>query len=253
MASKIGLIKGFVQGAVWSGKAGQRVLLPFQDTVLEAAFTYGGELVEAMTFSDQGVLGTSQSCLQSEECGVTMSTEDLSWSFLQAATLSTAQTRTDPVLVTESFTLSEVDTGNSTFAISDAIDTSSAATLDLYGLDTDGISVADIDGNQIPATVSGQTITLDADYTGQTVTAQYTRAALSDEEVIYLGSGARRQTVGVYGRFFGCPGTLLIVVPKAAVQPGLEFGVSGGSVASLGLNLKAIRQNGYFAEITRLS
>lgn len=250
--AKIGLIKGFVQGCVWSGSGSERIFLPFQDTVMEATFSYTGELVESMTFSDQGVMGASQACLQSEACGFNMVTEDISWSFLQASTLSTAETRTKPVLVTETFTASDVTADPFTELTLSNTPVTTSADLAESGLPTVGVSVAGIDGNQLAATVSGSTVTLDQDVTGQRITVQYLRAALSTEEVIYLGQGQRREQVGVYGKFFGCPGTLLIVAPKCAVTPSLEFGVSSGSVAQAGLNLQALRQNGYFAEITRL-
>lgn len=250
--AKLGLIKGFVQGCVWSGKGTERVFLPFQDTVQSATFTYTGELVESMTFSDQGVLGASQACLQTEACGFTMDTSDISWSMLQAATLSTAETRTKPVLVTETFTASDVTADPFTEITVSNAPVTTAADLEEYGLPAVGVSVAGIDGNQFTATLSGSVVTLDQDVTGQRITVQYLRAALSTEEVIYIGAGARREQVGVYGTFFGCPGNLLIVAPKCAVTPSLDFGVSSGSTATAALNLTALRQNGYFAEITRL-
>ena len=252
MTKGLGIIKGFVQGNVWALQNGSRVFLPFQDTVQSAEFMYSGELVETTTFSDQGVLGASRACLQSEECGFTMETSDISWNFLQAATLSTAETRTKPVLVTETFTASDVTADPFTeITVSNTIVTTQAD-LDEYSLPASGVSVAGLDGTQYAATVSGSVVTLDQDVTGTRVTVQYLRPALTTEEVIYLGAGARRQEVGVYGKFFGCPGVLLIVAPRCAVTPGLSFGVSSGSVASASLNLKALRTNGYFAEITRL-
>lgn len=254
-AQKLGLLKGFIQGTVWSGLGDSRIMLPFQDTVKEASFTYTGELVMAETFSDAGILGASQACLQKEECGFSMVTDDLSWSFIQAATLSEAAARTTPVLITETFTASQL-TGTApnevtTLTVSKTPVTTEAA-VTAAGLPSVGVSVANIDGVQIPATVAGSVITLDDDYTGDRITVQYLRAALTNEEVIYLGSGTRRQEVGVYGTFFGCPGSLLIVAPKCAVQPNLNMGVSAGNIASATLELKALRANGYFAEITRL-
>jgi len=250
--AKIGILKGFVQGSVWSGRGNSRVFLPFQDTILEAKFMYSGETVEAKTFSDAGILGTSNSCLQSEEAGFEMSTQDISWSLLQAATLSSAVTRTSPVLVTETFTASTVVGDDSTVTLSATPVVNNAAAEDIYGLPDAGFSVADIDGKQLVATLAGSVVTLDGDLTGTQVTVQYLRAPLAQEEVIYLGAGERRQEVGVYGKFFGCPGSLLIVAPKCAVVPSLDFGVSGGNTATAGLKLQCIRSNGYFAEITRL-
>lgn len=250
--AKLGILKGFVQGSVWSGKGNTRVFLPFQDTILEAKFMYSGEIVEAKTFSDAGILGTSNACLQSEEAGFEMSTGDISWSMLQAATLSSAQSRTTPVLVTETFTASTLVAGDSTVTLSATPVIDNAAAEAIYGLPDAGFSVADIDGVQIVGTLAGSVFTLDGDMTGQNITVQYLRAPLAAEEVIYLGSGERRQEVGVYGKFFGCPGSLLIVAPKCAVVPSLDFGVSGGNTATAGLKLQCIRSNGYFAEITRL-
>lgn len=253
MTQKLGLLKGFIQGCVYSGSGTTRTLLPFQDTVLSATFTYTGELAMAETFSDQGVLGASQACLQKEECGFSMETNDISWSFLQASTLSNSETRTKPVLVTETFTASDVagDPAATTLTLTHTPVTT-APELAEAGLPAVGVVVANIDGTQITPSLSGSLVTLDADYSGDRITVQYLRAPLTGEEVIYLGSGTRREQVGVYGTFFGCPGSLLIVAPKAAVVPSLNFGVSSGNTASAQLELKVLRENGYFAEITRL-
>jgi hypothetical protein len=253
MAKKLGLLKGFIQGCVWSGSGDTRVFLPFQDTVLNAEFTYTGELVMAETFSDQGILGASQACLQKEECGFNLSTNDLSWSILQAATLSTSAARTKPILVTESFTASTVDgdPAVSTYTLANTPITTPEAIAEA-GLPSSGVAAANIDGVNLEATVAGSVVTLDADVTGDRVTVQYLRAPLTGEEVIYLGSGTRREQVGVYGTFFGCPGSLLIVAPKTAVVPNFSLGVSSGSTAEITLELKVLRENGYFAEITRL-
>lgn len=253
--AKLGILKGFIQGTIWEGAGNDRIMLPFQDTVVEAEFTYTGELVMTETFSDQGILGASAACLQKESCGFTLSSNDLSWSLLQAATLSTAVERDEPVLVTETFTASSVsgEAPNqvSTFTLTHVPVTAAADVL-AAGLPTSGISAANIDGVQIVATMAASVVTLDDNYTGEAITVQYLRAPLTGEEVIYLGSGSRRQEVGIYGKFFGCPGSLLIVAPKCAVTPNMSLGVSDGSIATVGLELMALRQNGYFAEITRL-
>lgn len=251
MAKKIGLLKGFAQGTVWSGDGDSRILLPFQDSVIEAEFTYTGDLVMSETFSDQGILGASAACLQKEACGFNLNSDNLSWSLMQAATLSTAAERTEPVMIIETIQATEVDTGSTTITVSQAPVTDADA-IAAAGLPSVGVSVANIDGDQIPATVSGSVITLDADYTGDAITVQYLRAALTGEEVIYLGRGNRRENVGVYGRFFGCPGSVLVVAPQCAVNPNVSMGVSDGSTATLALELMCIRTNGYFAEITRL-
>lgn len=249
--AKIGLLKGFAEGAVFSGVGNTRILLPFQDTVVAAEISYTGELAIAETFSAQGVLGASQACLQKEEVTVTISSSDLSWSMLQAATLSEAEERTAPVLVSETFTASEVTTGNTTHTLKHTpVTTVEAVTA--AGLPTSGVSVANLDGNQIVGTLGGSVLTLDDDYTGDSLTVQYLRAPLTNEEVIYLGSGERRDQVGFYGRFFGCPGSILVVAPRCAVKPALSMGVSSGNTATVGLELQALRTNGYFLELTRL-
>ena len=249
--AKLGILKGYVNGTVWEGKGASRIMLPFQDTVVEAEFTYTGELVMTETFSEQGILGASAACLQKEACGFTLSSDDLSWSLLQAATLSSAAERTAPVMVTETVVLSQVATDVSTYTLQ-YTPVTTAPELEAAGLPTVGVSVAGIDGEQYTPTIAGSVVTLDDDYTGESVTFQYLRAPLTGEETIYLGQGARRQNVGVYGRFFGCPGSLLIVAPNCAVNPNLAMGVSDGNIASVGLELMALRTNGYFAEITRL-
>lgn len=254
-AKKLGLLKGFAEGTVWSGDGDSRILLPFQDTILEAEFTYTGDLVMSETFSSQGILGASAACLQKEACGFNMTSDNLSWSMLQAATLSTAATRTDPVMVIETITARETDDGGgspvTTVTVSNTPVTTTAD-LDNYGLPASGVKVANIDGVQLAATVSGSIITLDDNYSGDAITVQYLRDPLTEEEVIYLGQGQRRENVGVYGRFFGCPGSILIVAPNCAVNPNVSMGVSDGSTASLSIELMCLRTNGYFAEITRL-
>lgn len=245
------IYKGFVQGSIWAGKGAQRVYLPFQDTITEAKFMYSGEVVESQTFSDAGVLGTSQACLQSEEAGFELSTSDISWNILLAATLSDSKIRTKPVLVTETITLSQLTAGDSSFT-TQSVPVLDSATQDEYGLPASGFSVADLTGKQYAGALTGSSVVLDDDYSGERVTIQYLRAPLTGEEVVYLGAGNRRQQVGIYGKFFGCPGSILIVAPTCSVVPKLDFGVSGGNIASAGLTLKCIRQNGYFAEITRL-
>ena len=249
--AKLGILKGFVNGTVWEGEGASRIMLPFQDTVVQAEFTYTGDLVMTETFSEQGILGASAACLQKEACGFTLSSDDLSWSLLQASTLSSAVERTKPVMVTETITLNQLDEGNSTHTLA-YTPVVTAPELAEAGLPTVGLSVAGIDGQQLTPTIAGSIVTLDDDYTGDNVTFQYLRAPLTGEETIYLGSGDRRQNVGVYGKFFGCPGSLLIVAPNCAVNPNLAMGVSDGSIASVGLELMALRTNGYFAEITRL-
>lgn len=249
--AKLGILKGFVNGSVWEGEGNSRILLPFQDTVIQAEFTYTGELVMTETFSDQGILGASAACLQKEACGFTLSSDDLSWSMLQASTLSTAVERAKPVMVTETVVLSQLDVANSTYTLQ-YTPVVTAPELEEAGLPDVGVSVAGIDGQQLTPTLSGSIVTLDDDYTGDSVTLQYLRAPITGEETIYLGQGARRQNVGVYGKFFGCPGSLLIVAPNCAVNPNLSMGVSDGNIASVGLELMALRTNGYFAEITRL-
>lgn len=249
--AKLGILKGFVNGSVWEGEGNSRILLPFQDTVIQAEFTYTGELVTTETFSDQGILGASAACLQKEACGFTLSSDDLSWSMLQASTLSTAVERAKPVMVTETVVLSQLDVANSTYTLQ-YTPVVTAPELEEAGLPDVGVSVAGIDGQQLTPTLSGSIVTLDDDYTGDSVTLQYLRAPITGEETIYLGQGARRQNVGVYGKFFGCPGSLLIVAPNCAVNPNLSMGVSDGNIASVGLELMALRTNGYFAEITRL-
>jgi hypothetical protein len=249
--AKLGILKGFVNGTVWAGEGSSRIMLPFQDTVVQAEMTYTGELVMTETFSGQGILGASGACLQKEAVGFTLSSDDLSWSLLQAATLSEAVEREEPVLVTETVTLVDVVATESTLT-TQYTPVVTPAKLVAVGLPSNGISVAGIDGEQYVATISGSLVTLDDDYTGKTVTIQYLRAPITGEEVIYLGSGARRQNVGIYGKFFGCPGSILVVAPYCAVKPNLSLGVSSGSIASVGLELMALRRNGYFAEITRL-
>lgn len=251
VAKKLGILKGFINGTVWEGKGAERIMLPFQDTVIQAEFTYTGELVMTETFSQQGILGASAACLQKEACGFTLSSDDLSWSMLQAATLSSAAARTEPIMVTETLVASQLSTGNTVLTAAHA-PVVTAPEVNAAGLPASGVSAANIDGIQIVATVAGSTITLDDDYTGETISIQYLREPLANEEVIYLGAGDRRQEVGIYGQFFGCPGSLLIVAPKCAVKPNLTLGVSDGNIANVGLELMALRENGYFAEITRL-
>jgi hypothetical protein len=249
--AKLGILKGFVNGTVWAGEGNSRIMLPFQDTVVAAEMSYTGELVMTETFSEQGILGASGACLQKEAVGFTLSSDDLSWSLLQAATLSTAAEREAPVMVTETVTLVDLDDDASTLT-TQYTPVVTAPELVAAGLPSIGVSVAGIDGEQYVVTVAGSLVTFADDFTGKSVTIQYLRAPITGEEVIYLGAGERRQNVGIYGKFFGCPGSILVVAPFCAVTPNLSLGVSSGSIANVGLELMALRRNGYFAEITRL-
>lgn len=252
----LGIIKGFAEGGVYINPAsGDRILLPFPD-VTEASLSYSGDLAVSETFNGAGILSASRACLAREELSMTLNTNSLTWSHLQVAATSTGQASTANRLKQDEIVLTEVDgsSGNSTFTTSQT-PLSDPADLEALGLPTIGAIVSDEDGNQLTlstfATGSGE---LDADFTGTRIYVQYGVAPSANDREILLGGSANRFTnTGVYGRFFGCPGTFLVVMDDAAIAPGVDASVNGTDPLSLGVTLQGIRgSKGYLAKIIQL-
>ncbi|MEB3323229.1 MAG: hypothetical protein VKI81_10450 [Synechococcaceae cyanobacterium] len=197
-----------------------------------------GESLEVETFSSLGIKGRSQACPFREECSIEIMSKDLAWSFLQAATNTIANDATKNKPVTESAVLSTVDiTPASTFTLSE---TPAAGTT---------VYVSDLTGTQYSVTVVGTAVTFDADYTGTKVTFHYEVAPAGTNNEIQLGAGSKLGEIGIYGRFYGCPNTLIVRVNRAIIDPNLELGVESDA-ATASLVAKALRDpDGNFAVI----
>ena len=167
--------------------------------------------------------------------------KDLAWSFLQAASNTLANNATQRKPVTESVVLSTVNaTPESTYTLSQ---TPAVGTT---------IYVSDLEGVQYDVTVTGTAVVFDDDYTGTKVTFHYEVAPSGTNNEIQLGAGSKLGEIGLYGRFFGCPDSLLIRINRAIIDPNLELGIES-EAAKASLIAKALRDPyGNFAVITRL-
>ena len=121
----------------------------------------------------------------------------------------------------------------------------------------DSILVSDENGKHYDVTYddTAGTITVtnpDGDIVaGQKLIISYKESASGTNNEIALGSGSKLGEIGLYGRFFGCPDTLLIAIPRARINSNLEMSV-GEEAASASLTATALRDsNGNFAIITR--
>jgi hypothetical protein len=237
----MGLFTGFIEGTVTYDDNGTLTLLPFQDTIAEAAFRYNGEVQMAETFSNAGVRGASAACFHREECFFDMSSENISWAFLQAVLAQRDEARTAPVPVTE--TLVAV-TGT----------TNPEVTLSFTPATGTSITASDSDGVQFTATnPSGAIIDLGATaVVGDTYSVAYFRDAGASERSIEVGKNTGEiEEVSVYGRFKGCPDDLLIIANRAVIVPELTLGV-GDNPAEASVSMPILRDSlGVFASIIR--
>ena len=234
------LITGFIEGII-TYNDGVAKALPFQDKIEGATFKYMGESLEVETFSALGIKGRSQACPFREECSMELMSKDLAWSFLQAATNTLANDATQNKIETFSAVLSTVNaTPESTYTLpsTPAVGTT--------------IYVTDLEGTQYDVTVTGTAVVFDADYTDTKVTFHYEVAPTGTNNEIQLGAGSKLGEIGLFGRFFGCPDSLLVRINRAIIDPNLEMGVESDP-ATASLVAKALRDpNGNFAVITRL-
>lgn len=238
----MGIITGFLEGIITTDLNGSPKALPFQDKIEGATFRYMSESLDVETFSAQGIKGRSEACPFREECSIELRTKALAWAFLQAASNTLAR----DAQINERRTVTSILSVTAGTPIKSTLTLASAP---LIGTD---IFVGDEDGKAYDVTVSGTTITFDDDYTGTRVTISYEVAPTGENNEIALGSGTKLGQVGVYGRFFGCPESLLIMVNRAIIDANLEFDVESDA-ASASLTAKAMRDiNGNFAVIRRL-
>lgn len=247
-----GLITGFIEGLVSYEQDGSLKALPFQDKIENATFTYTTENLMSETFSAKGMKGASQSCPYREECSMQLSSTNLAWSFLQAATNTLARDAEINSRHTYSHVVatSEVSAGTATIEV----DWTPATNTEILVADETGqyYTVTHDDGTS-PATLTVDHPDSNTDVTaGQKLTISYVKTASGTNNEIALGSGDKLGEVGLYGRFFGCPNTLLIMIPRAIIQSNLEFAV-GDDAANASLTATALRdKNGNFALIQQL-
>lgn len=231
----MGLITGFIEGTVTYDLDGTIQLLPFQDTIEEASFSYEGEILYSETFSNRGIKGASAACFHKEAAMFELSTSNINWAFLQASTAQRDEARVAPVPVTETLVL---DTGTVDLEFAPATGTA--------------VIVANSEGTQFTSSVTGQTVTVTGGTDGERVTVSYSRDAGADERSIELGKNEKIRENAIYGRFFGCPDELLIVANRTVITPKLDLGV-GDDAATAGMELKCLRDdNGVFASIIRI-
>jgi YD repeat-containing protein len=244
-----GIITGFVEGLITYTESGTAKMLPFADKIENATFTYTSESVMSETFSNQGIKGVSASCPFRESCSMQLGSSNLAWSFLQAASNTLARDGSINPRKSYSYVVqdADLDTGDATISV------------DFTPVNTNGdsILVADENGKHYEVTYddSAGTITVtdpNGDITaGQKLIISYKEAASGTHNEIALGSGSKLGEIGLYGRFFGCPDTLLIAIPRARIDSNLEMSV-GEEAASASLTATALRDNnGNFAVITR--
>ena len=250
--SAVGILRGYALGSIFTNIDGSRVLLPWADAT-EATLSYNGELVTSETFNDAGVLSTSRACLATEELTMSLSTSSLTWSHFQIASSTLDAASTANRLKQEIITLSDVDaTPASTFTVS-GTPLTTAGDLTALGLPGDGILVSDVNtGDQLTVdSVTGSDVVLDADYTGQRVLVQYGVAPGGTDLQIDIGSADNRFTnAGVYGEFFGCPGTITAILEDVAIAPSSELTVNGSDAATLGITVRAVRgDKGYLGRL----
>jgi hypothetical protein len=233
----MGLYTGFVQGGVTFDDAGTAKLLPFEDTIAEAELSITGDLLFAETFGFDGIVGKSAACFHKREVGLKFMSNDISWAFLQAALAQVATTRTAPININETHVVGAGGT----------------VTLDHTPSVGQPIIVADIEGKHYANTAVAAVVTItSAPPVGSRVTVSYSKAAPGTATELAIGTGKIIKEMSLYGRFYGCPDELLVIVPRVVVKPNVTLGVKSGSSASAALEAMALRDvAGNFAYILR--
>jgi len=241
------IVTGFIEGLVKTTGT-EVIMLPFGDKVGGATFRYTTENQMVETFSQQGIKGISGSCPFREGCSIELTSENLAWAFLQAATNTLAEDSAALRDRSISVVLSTTDAGPPVVSTYVLTGVAVSTTGDIYAADEDGVQY------DVTATVAAgdTTFEFDANLTGRKVTIFYQLPAAGDNNVIALGSGQKLGEIGVYGRFFGCPENYQITIPRGIIQANLEMGV-GENPGSAALTVMAIRNNnGDFALIERI-
>ena len=238
----MGIISGFVEGIIRYDNAGTPETLPFQDKITTATFNFQSEALKVETFSNQGIKGMSAACPFREMATWTLNSNDITWAFIQAATGHKDESTTLVQPVTETLILSTVDaTPDSTIVLPVTPETSPAPV------------VSDENGVQYTATLATNTITLTGagDLTGTKVTVNYwIDASTTTQREINLGNPVQRITnVGLYGQFFGCPDSYLIVSNNVILEANMNLEV-GENPAELTITGSCLRDpSGSYARI----
>lgn len=235
----MGLLTGFIEGAVAYDDGGNVTLLPFGDTIEEAEFSYEGELLFSETFSKKGIKGASAACFFKESASFMLKTTNITWSFLQASMAQRDELRASAIPVVESVVL----TGTATFT----------ATLEDAPVVGTQIQVADLEGNPFTATFTGSTVTVTGAgvAAGKRVVVRYQRAT-AGERSIEIGKAAKIKENSVYGRFYGCPDEYVIVANRTVIKPSLKANV-GSKPAEASMELTCLRDDlGVFASIIQI-
>jgi hypothetical protein len=240
------IVTGFIEGLIKTNGT-EVIVLPFADKIGGATFRYASENLMVETFSQQGIKGASGSCPFREECSMELTSENLAWSFLQAATNTLAEDSDQ--LRSRSISVVLTDTDDGPPEVSEYVldDVEVSLLGDVYAADEDGIQY------DVEVAVSGgdSTFTFDADLTGKKVTIYYQLAASGTNNLIKFGSGQKLGEVGVYGRFFGCPENYQVVIPRGIIQSNLEMSAGDGP-GSAALTVMALRNNvGDYAYLER--
>lgn len=240
----MGIITGFIEGIVTYDNAGTPEMLPFQDKIEGAKFNYLSETLKVETFSAQGVKGASAACPFREECMWELMSKDIAWSFLQAVTATLDEAATVAYRTSDTVVLSTDDGNDSTIELGIA----PAAGFDVI--------VSDLNGDQYAADLSGSTVTLTGAgiIAGTKVTVSYGTTPGASAREINLGAGTTKLTeVGLYGTFYACPDSLLIVSNRVSIEANLNMEV-GESPAEAVLKGTALRDStGSFARILNLN
>lgn len=237
------IVTGFIEGLIKTNGT-EVIVLPFADKIGGATFRYTSENLMVETFSSQGIKGASGSCPFREECSIELTSENLAWAFLQAATNTLAEDSDQVLPQSVSVVLTDLDVTVSEYTLAGVV---ASVAGDIYAADEDGIQY------DVSAAVVGPdtVFTFDADLTGQKVTIFYTVAASGTNNLIKLGSGTKLGEIGVYGRFFGCPENYQVTIPRGIIQSNLEMTV-GDNPGSASLTVMALRNNlGDYAYLER--
>jgi hypothetical protein len=247
----MGLMTGFIEGIIKLTDDNQLKMLPFQDKIEGASFKYVTENIISETFGPDGMKGASESCPYRHECSIEISSKNIAWSLMQAATNTLARD-------------AEVDTTRTYSTVLQAADiTTGTATLDVTWTPVVGttVVVADIDGNQYDATwtagsagppVVPNELEIEGVTAGLKVTISYVEAATGTNNEIALGTGPKLGEIGFYGRFSGCPDTYLVQINRAVIQANLDMSVETEAATASFMAMALRDPAGNFATIKRL-
>lgn len=243
----MGIITGFIEGVITADQDGSPIALAFQNSIEEVTFNYTSMNISVDTFGADGTKGMSDSCPHKRECSFEIASKNISWALLQAVCNTLARDAERPLPGAQSFVLTAAQ-------ITSDVATVPVTWTPIVGED---ILATDSLGTQYPVTFTGGSLSIGSTtvpaVAGTKVTVTFRVAATGSNNEIILGDdGVLLGEVGLYGRFFGCPDTLLIEVPRAIIQSNLTMNVNTDA-ASVGLTANALRNaNGDYAIITKL-